>query len=456
MSSANSSNSSMISESPSSRMIVVPVVVLLLVVLVVVLMQLDGVARRWILSAARLRTKRRLEQRHVLNAAISQQIAAIRTVIVNQNLVMSDFDSERQCGLEMITNTTAITELVATIVTVLTDTTTTAAPLIVGISLDLGGQSSHTNEWMIYLAFPNPLNPQQYPRRVVTSLLNFSKQLVTKYKPAVTPKSVCLIVDASSGFTSDIISRIVQHTTTTSTNTSTTLIQEPAWMTTVAYLIQCNAILKEDAATILQVLLYLEIGNHATNDNLVIVLPGQSSTATLVPVLNQLYSNDMRILFGYDSCHAAISRGLSLQQQQQQNLSETVMPRAVTAVIPISPLTTLPNLKHGLATLPWHPAAILESYMSSVDAMLTLLDENNDIYSVATASLLTSETVLNKVLLFIMGSTSITEQTLDAAKSIGTDVLYSQPTLTRNYHEQITACVSLHDGIRTDSLQRFL
>jgi len=110
-------------------------------------------------------------------------------------------------------------------------------------------------------------------------LLIFIKQLTAPYSHPPAPKSVHLVVDTSSEFTSEILSCVVQHTTATSM-----VIQEPAWMTTVFYLIQYNAILKENAGTILQVLLCLNIGKHATNDNLVIVLPGKSSTAILVPV----------------------------------------------------------------------------------------------------------------------------------------------------------------------------
>jgi len=259
---------------------------------------------------------------------------------------------------------------------------------------------------------------------------------------------ICFVADGSSGLGTRILTQFIQRTNSnhdsSSSSSDTTppvvLIREPAWMTTLAYLIQVKTFSnkKDDIATVLYALCKLHISaaimeetnyqirqqqqhhrpktnristaktSSAARNKIVITLPGQSSTATLLPLLYRLFPNGT-FLFTYDRCVHALTTGISLlkdpsshQDNQNNNNSNgkanasgndgnfrstdyTRTSPSIAATIPIS-LLHIPGIETALTTLSARHAGIVESWMTSVDSFLSLTKQSSSSSSSSSSS----------------------------------------------------------------------
>ena len=449
------------------------------------MLQADSVSRK-ILSPLRLYTKRRTEQLHRLDNSIADSILSIRTHVNEGNT----FEAHTERGItETILDENAVMQLVDDII----HTAIAVAPIIVGISKDL---SLPMNQWYIYLAFPQPDAFQSdgishcYNRRVQVPLLPFCQALASAFDEKPTSTALCFIADASSSLSSQVFSQILIQC---QAELQIPVIQEPAWMITLALLMRRQAIPAPDAERILFALCRLEsyrleqlekkIGMRYRT--VVFVLPGQACTASLLPLLQKIFPHE-RYVFAYNGCVRSVQRGIALikgrtmstrtcSEKKNSNVQVFAMPRSTTATMPIVPmLNNLSMLPAQLAGLSIQMAGIVEAWMSSVDTLIALKEDerrsgytpfvcrmdflmngngNGDDEQSTTSS---SRLALANVLQYITGSRSrpLADGVLDAAQSVLMDVteqhqkeMKRYPTIAQKTRVAIEDCVFAHKMI---------
>ena len=437
-----------------------------------VVLQTDFISRK-VLSPLQLYTKRRKEQLHQLDNAIADSILRIRHHVNERNNFEARVERE---VTELILQEDPIKTLVGDIAK---SETCAIAPIIVGISKDL---TIPKNEWYVYLAFPQ-LNSFQadginhrYNRRVQVPLVHFCRTLAMAFEEESTNNKLCFIADASSSLSSKVFSEIF---TKCQAELEIPIIQEPAWMITVALLLRRKAISMEETEKVLFALCRLEllrlqllnkIGKE--HETVVFILPGQSCTKSLLSILQKLFPGE-RHVFAYDGCVSSVHRGLALLKHSRQNHSSqdkvTAMPRQTTAAIPLLPMhNTLPRLPSLLTGLSNQMAGILEAWISSIDELVTLKEEeqNNSYFPfVCRMNFIVkqpningslheqSRLALSNVLQYITGSrlNPLKEEKLDAACSALVDFIEQDqkeldlhPQLTQRSIAAIENCVYAH------------
>ena len=421
------------------------------------LLQSDSISKK-ILSPLRLYTRRRQQQLQKLDTAIPDSIFSIRNHVNEGN----DFQSHVERNVtDFILTVDQIKKLVKEICDKQNESASiSVAPIIVGISKDL---NIAKDQWYIHLAFPEPNSLQadgvspRYSRRVQVPIVKFCKELGTMFESMLTSYAMCFVADASSSLSSHVLSTIF---TKCQSELQIPIIQEPAWMVTMALLIRRKAISMEDAERILFSLCRLESlrlqlqGKKGQKHKTVIfILPGQGCTRILLPILQKLFPCE-RHVFAYDGCVASVQRGLMLLKNgDASQLSVTAMPRSITATIPLftmmKDLNTLPDL---LAELPNQVAGIVEAWISSVDALLELKEnEHKNMYTpfvcrmefllkndpTSTKDGVDERSILalTNVLQYITGSRSraLDEMTMDAAQSVLMDLREEYQKETKNF-----------------------
>jgi hypothetical protein len=448
-------------------------------------LQTDSISRK-ILSPLRLYTKRRIDQLHKVDNSIADSILSIRTH-VNQG---NNFEASIEKHVtELILDEESIQEVVDDIVLEQKNTAniiTNVAPIIVGIAKDL---TIPKNQWYVYLAYPeldafqaDGVSPS-YNRRVQVPLIPFCKALALAFEEKLTSNTICFIADASSSLSSHLFSKIM---TDCQTELGVPLVQEPAWMIAIALLMRRKAISEEETERILFAFCRLEayklelenkIGKR--HKTVAFILPGQACTKALLPILQKLFPCE-RHVFAYDGCVASVQRGMALLKRPKKDsgsqLPITAMPRTITSILPLIPmqmsLKTLPSLLPSLSS---HMAGIVEAWMSSVDTLIALKDdERKNGYTpfvcrmdflIGDTRTRTSENgdmneksclALTNVLQYVTGSRSraLDEATLDAAQSVLVDIreqaqkeMMIYPNITHEEQLAIETCVFAHKMI---------
>jgi hypothetical protein len=437
------------------------------------LLQSDAISQK-ILSPFRLYLKRRQEQLHKLDNAIADSILSIRTHVNEGN----DFESKVERNVtDFVLEEDQIKQLVSDICEKKNDTVE-VAPIIVGISKDL---TIAKVQWYTYLAFPESKSLQidgvspRYCRRVQVPLVEFCKELGSVFQSMLTSNAMCFVADASSSLSSHVFATLF---TKCQSEFEIPIIQEPAWMVTMALLIRRKAISMEDAECILFALCRLEayrlqlehkIGIH--HKTVVFHLPGQGCTKILLPILQKLFPCE-RHVFAYDGCVASVQRGLMhLKCGDAAELPVMAMSRSITTTIPIIPMMKdLNALPEVLAKLPHRVAGIVEAWISSVDALIALKEnERKNMYTpfVCRMEYLLGEDpkmekdgvdersrlALTNILQYITGSRSrpLDETILDAAQSVLVDLRTEYRSETKKYSKidqkmrtEIEDCAFVH------------
>jgi len=191
-------------------------------------------------------------------------------------------------------------------------------------------------------------------------LLKFGLELATVFEEKLTSTALCFIADASSGLGTKMLGEIVS-----SCGAELVFIEEPTWMTTLAYAIQQKKIQPSQIPKILFALARLDawrVRNDVRESRTVVfTLPGQACTAPLLSSLQEAFPHE-RHVFVYNGCIDSVSRGLRLRNHSSVDC------------IPIVPLPNATVQKYDvlLKKLPWDRAGIVEAWMSSVDAFLKL------------------------------------------------------------------------------------
>ncbi len=462
------------------------------VTICLIALQTDFISRK-ILSPLRLYAKRRQDQLYKLDNSIADSILRIRTHINQGN----NFESKIEKHItDVVLDDDSIQQLVDELILHekkddgnVQCRSNGTAPLIVGVAKDL---TIPKDQLYVYLAYPEPDKDQHQHkfevnaqfrcnRRVQVPLIPFCTSLASAFEEYRTDYTLCFISDASSSLSSQVFSKLLKDCRT---QLGIPIISEPAWMITIALLMRRQAISVQDAELIffafcrleaLRLELNNEVGKHYKT--IAFILPGQACTKALLPLLQKRFPSE-RHVFAYHGCVASVQRGLELLKGKRSKMHNTIqelpvmaMPRSTSSVLPLIPIIsfvkTLPSL---LARLSSQSAGIVEAWMSSVDALITLKQNEGNNFCTPFINRMdflmegtddngsleeTSFLALSNLLHYITGSgpNALNESILDAAQSALIDLRIqfqkeNYPKMTHEQETAIEACVSAYEGIQ--------
>jgi hypothetical protein len=160
-------------------------------------------------------------------------------------------------------------------------------------------------------------------------------------------------------------------------------------MTTLAYIAQqgliSNLKLERIIFALCRLQAWLTRDQVGSSKTLVYTLPGQSCTATLLPLIHRVFPCE-RHVFVYDGCVDSVVRGLFWNETQDvctiPDSTPTRMSCAITASVPISPLVNAFSVSESLfstalSRLPSTHAGLVEAWMSSVDTFIRLKTQSS-------------------------------------------------------------------------------
>ena len=242
-----------------------------------------------------------------------------------------------------------------------------------------------SGEYYLFLLEDKPLEAPS-PQLYQVPLVSFGLKLAQVFEDQLTTTTFCFVADASSGTATSLLEKIVNEA-----KTGVAVLSEPMWMIELANIVQANVIASAKVQKLLFALCRLEAWSlrDETKDSrtVMITLPGQSTTSTLLPLVQQVFPED-RHVFAYDGCINSVHRGILANQrykrgQLQERLHAIISalcqnPARHTTPLPSnSPLTKkLKGLVEALSALPKAPAQVVETWMGSVDAFFKLKEED--------------------------------------------------------------------------------
>jgi hypothetical protein len=348
------------------------------------------IINRFILSPNDLYEKRRSTQVNELKRAFDD-------VTYTSHRRVQGKSKKLNCTSKEIDNDTD-TDIDSLVSDILDKSKTT--PSIVGIKLDKDNDDAiiievalkHQRESNSEAKDNN--NMDEYETIVELPLVKFGLKLADTFKGQLTSTTLCFVADASSGLGSEMLGRIVE-----SSGAGLALIKEPAWMAMLANILSSTTQqtafplskkgrVNNDLEKIIFGLCRFnaweirdKIGENRT---VVYTLPGQSSTANLLPLVQAAFPHE-RHVFIYDGCIDSTARGLrKLKLGNTMTSTSSSLPlsmnRVVTSTTPITQMTKSSissKIDTLLSSLPYHQAGIVESWLSSVDAFLKLKHAEN-------------------------------------------------------------------------------
>lgn len=215
-----------------------------------------------------------------------------------------------------------------------------------------------------------------------------------------------------------------------------------------------------------------QIGENRT---VVFTLPGQASTAALLPSIQAAFPCE-RHVFIYDGCIDSTARAIRKMQQKEagdNNVLPMKMSRKISTTTPISQVESVANLSSFLTSFSSHRAGVVEAWLSSVDAFLKLKhNEKKTGYTpfvcrtgflmshvgrLGNGKIDQSELALINVLQYITGSRSrpLKDEVLKEARRVLNEIrdadnkeneIYTN-VLGEKEKEAIEACAFAHKGI---------
>ena len=149
------------------------------------------------------------------------------------------------------------------------------------------------------------------------------------------------------------------------------IVREPTWLAQFAVLVDESLIPRATLEQCLFGLIRLEAHSYAEK-TVCVTLPGQAVTAPLLPILQQVFPCD-RHVFVYDGCASVVSRCLIERTLPEVEFRRS-FPSAIRHTTPLDRSLTkqIPALAGALQDLPLQYADSTETWMSSVNAMLQL------------------------------------------------------------------------------------
>ena len=375
------------------------------------LLQLDALSRR-ILSSERLRAKRRKSQVHEMDKAVEVQRVRVRAAIQAKAAPGGGRDGsawryvpdEERAKTELLT---AAEEFAGLIDLIMDDRR--PAPHIAAIDRDEADGLDRT-ELYLWLAFPPPSGICEEDGgedggwiRVQVPLVPFATALADAFETRITSTTLAFVADATSGLAAEVLGPVFRCC-----GAGLALVTEPSWMVTTARIIEKDLVRPDRMARVIFGLCRLEawrlrhrVGKCRT---VVFILPGQSCTRMLLPVVQNAFPHD-RHVFAYDSCAETVRRGVALRRSVTSSVlgvdlrnlvlpaflggaascsskeepvdsafeSAARMPQWVTSSIPVTQLPrSMRKLPEAFSDMDGEQAGIIEAWLGSVDTFLQL------------------------------------------------------------------------------------
>ena len=231
-------------------------------------------------------------------------------------------------------------------------------------------------------------------------LRTFGILLASAMDNILSKSTFCFVADASAGVASRLVVDLIQASTDVST---VGFVLEPLWMVHFAVIAQqrllgtsvlerilfglcrLEALAQQQTTTTTTTNRSPQLQQHST---VVLTLPGQSTTSILLPLLQKVFPDD-RHVFGYAGCCQTVDYANTRRTAYPRAKVPDTMQEALHFTHPVSYTTPLDrslsqsatslNSKPYLASirqLPLHHADVVESWMSTVNAFLTLKEED--------------------------------------------------------------------------------
>jgi|Transcript_2126 hypothetical protein len=362
------------------------------------LLQMDSVSRLF-LSPDRLEAKRRAEYRYRWNHSVEKRMYL--------NREKHEF-SESNEFVELLTTQEEISNMLPSLLE--------TPYALVAIEMDEKDERAK-REYFLYII----VGDIKYQLPVIT----FGLALADFMEEQLTSTAMCFIADATGGGGSSMLATLAEDS-----KAGVAIVREPLWMSWIAWIASKRIIANSKLERILLGLARLDAWNVrdavGAARTVVFTLPGQATTATLLPLLQNAFPCE-RHLFVYDSLVGTI-QNINVNKRKRMSLE-------IETVTSTTPLTKVPKssargLSQALSKLSIKQADIAESWVSSIDGFLAMKNkekENNylpfvfKLNNILEGSLDDVESdrrlALTNVLQFMTGSRSrpLVEGVLDAA-----------------------------------------
>lgn len=238
-----------------------------------------------------------------------------------------------------------------------------------------------SNEYYVYVMDKNaPVPMYQLP------LMEFGLKLAKAFEDQLTATTMCFVADASSGKGTRLLEQLVVEA-----KTNVAVCSEPLWLCQLARLVEANLFPSQKVHKLLFGLCRMEAwclrDESKESRTVMITLPGQATTATLLPLVQACFPED-RHVFVYDGCSACVQRGMTsrrnygrgIVQKDLNNVLHNLCQDPIIHTVPLpslSPLTkSVDKLMDALSLLPLAQAQIVETWMGSVDAFFKLKEDD--------------------------------------------------------------------------------
>jgi hypothetical protein len=343
------------------------------VVSAVVLLQTDFVSRQ-LLDPSRLSAKRRNEYQYHWKTALEKAHLQLDWYIAGG---VSNLSEDGEIVSKQFDYLSSVDEMESLIQRILKETSARFQIL----KLDRDPLDPIYGDFYLFLIDLNSNRYYQVP------LMAFGVALAEAFEDQLTTTTFCFMADASCGKATHLLEVLVKES-----KTGVAVVSEPTWMVELARLIEANLFTSRKVEKLLFALCRLEAqklqSETKVSRTVLITLPGQATTATLLPLVQKVFPED-RHVFGYDGCVASVQRGALVQQQYRRGDRQDALPKLLSGVCqnPIRHTTPLPShspltkklmsLEKALQSLPYSHAQVVETWMASVDAFFQLKEEDN-------------------------------------------------------------------------------
>jgi hypothetical protein len=226
------------------------------------------------------------------------------------------------------------------------------------------------------------LMEQKTNQRYQLPLMSFGNKLAKAFEDQLTSTALCFVADASSGKGTSLVEQLVKES-----KTGVAVVSQPLWMVQLARLVEANLFPSEKIQKLLFALSRMDARRlrEESKDSrtVMITLPGQATTATLLPLVQKCFPED-RHVFVYDGCVASVRRGMAARRQFKRGKVEPDLSKLIYGMcqdpivhtIPLpspSPLSkSVYKLMDALSQVPLEQARVVEAWMGSVDAFFKL------------------------------------------------------------------------------------
>ena len=232
-----------------------------------------------------------------------------------------------------------------------------------------------STEFFLWLISEASLQVYQVP------LTSFTTLLRTAFERQITSTTFCFVSDASANVASRTVVGLVKAAKVAGVH----VVEEPLWMAALAAIVEHNLLSASTIEAVLFSLCRLEAQAASQPSTLVITVPGQATTALLLPLLQKVFPDD-RHVFSYTGCIRTVQYATQARQSYARAKVPTTVNEALSFTNPVAVTTPIYRTLHksanvmqpfrkSLASLPLALADTIETWMGAVDAFLMLKEE---------------------------------------------------------------------------------